>query len=131
MLFVVLAAIFASLASGVPYDPYDLAFDQVGLPLPIGTGHVAVPAARRFRFSYNATSEAPCVEIRKVLRVLNGETGTLVARPTELPVDDDGSMFVGCNRTVVLRAMVLVPNAAEKTWAIADLIVELKKSRKK
>jgi hypothetical protein len=108
-------------ASGLPYDPYDLVFDRTGLPPPY-PGHVSVPAARRFRFSYNATSEAPCTEIRKMLRVLNGET--LVARPTELPSEDDGgSMFVGPNRTVVLRAMVLVPDAAPKTWAVADLIV--------
>lgn len=120
---VVVLAIFASLAWSLPYDPYDLALDQVGLQLPIGPGYVAVPAARRFRFSYNATSEAPCVEIRKMLRLLNSETGALVSRPTELPVDDDGSMFVGLNRTVALRAMVLVPNATVKTWAIADLIV--------
>lgn len=114
---------FICSAAGLPYDPYDLVFDRSGLSLAIGPGHVVVPAARRFRFSYNATSEAPCTEIRKMFRVLNGETGTLIARPTELPADDDGSMFVGLNRTVVLRAMVLVPNAEAKTWAVADLLV--------
>ena len=51
-----------------------------------------------------------------MLRVMNGETRALIARPTELPADNGGSMFVGSNSTVFLRAMVLVPDAAPKTW---------------
>ena len=115
-----LVAIFASLAAGLPYEPHGLVFDRSGLP-PAYPGHVSIPAARRFRFYYNATSEAPCTQIRKMLRVLNNETWVLVARPTELPADDGGSMFVGSNSTVSLRSMVLVPDAAPKTWAVADL----------
>jgi hypothetical protein len=114
-----LIAIFASLAAGMPYDPHDLVFDRSGLP-PAYPRHVSIPAARRFRFYYNAASEAPCTQIRKMLRVLNNETWALVARPTELPADDGGSMFVGSNITVFLRAMVLVLDAPPKTWAVAD-----------
>ena len=116
----VFIAIFASLAAGLPYDPHDLVFDRSGLP-PAYPGHVSIHASRRFRFYYNATLEASCTRIRKMLRVLNNETGELVARPTELPADDGGSMFVESNITVFLRAMVLVPDAAPKTRAIADL----------
>jgi hypothetical protein len=115
-----LVALFASLAAGLPYDPHGLVFDRTGLP-PAYPGHVSIPAARRFQFYYNATSEAPCTQVRKMLRVLNNETGALVARPTELPADDGGSLFVGSNNTVSLRAMVLVPDAAPETWAVADL----------
>ena len=118
----VFIAIFASLAAALPYDPHDLIFDRSGLP-PTYPGHVSIPAARKLRFSYNATSEAPCTETRKMLRVLNNETRTLIARSTELPADDGGSMFVGSKSTVFLRAMVLVPDAASATWAVADLIV--------
>ena len=115
-------AIFASLAAGLPYDPYDLVFDRPGVP-PAYPGHVSIPAARSFRFFYNATSEAPCTKIRKMLRVLNGEIGALVARPIELPADDGSSMFVGSNNTVFLRATVLVPDAASKIWPVADLML--------
>ena len=55
----VLIAIFASLAVELPYDSHDLVFDRSVLP-PAYPGHVSIPAARRFRFSYNATSEALC-----------------------------------------------------------------------
>jgi hypothetical protein len=58
-----------------------------------------------------------------MIRVMNSETGTLITRPTDLAADDGGSMIVGLNSTVFLRAMVLVPDAASKTSAVADLML--------
>lgn len=116
-------ALVASCATGLPYDPYSLSVDHEGFAWDTGKYDViAIPAAKRFKFLFNATSEAPCTEIRKMFSVLNSDTGRPVARPSDLPRADGEfrvQRYSNATYSIVLRAMVLVPNG-DGAWAVAD-----------
>lgn len=122
-------------AAALDYDPYDVGFDGTGFDwrVPGDRSRIAVPAARRVTFRFNATSDAPCVEVKSAVRIfVGGELyRTVYLEGREGCEGRDYISLAAPNGTafeVFVRALVRVPvptvggfqGAAPKLWAIAD-----------
>ncbi len=115
-------------AAGLDYDPYDVAFDAAGFdPRGARPGSVAVPAARRVTFRFNATSAAPCAQVKSAISIF---TGGSIFRTVYLGESDGESVVVvrapsGAAFRVIARAYVRVPSdgglpSGQRLWAVAD-----------
>jgi hypothetical protein len=139
-------------AAPLDYDPYDVGFEGAGFAWRPDRGDrergprlIALPAARRVTFRFNATSSAPCVETKSALRVffdgelfrtvyLGGEDGRSREAGDRANSDRAEPGFLalsapeGTPFEVFVRALVRVPaptggdgdSPAPVVWAIAD-----------